>query len=272
MPRTAKYKYDDNYPVVKTSGKILMYIGTQWNVLYPIVELIKVLEPKTIIGYKYGKNQQIIKNYGSHYNHIVIGYSLDNKEHYISKIVNGHVSYIIIFDSSFDNPVTKNLVGISESFKINLVTFNLNTNTYKLKYYPCEQVPEKMNFGNPEHLVQKMNDLKESEMLLPWKNTFPEYLLEQIEIHPEEDPLKTKTDGALNECIEKIKSVTHCEQAKKDSSKIKFYDPTMNVLRKHQYIIKKMNDYHHQFEQPEQQIEKPKPSAVKLSITKFFKK
>jgi len=267
MPRTSKYKYDDNYPSLKTSGKLFMYLGPQWNTLYPIVEFIKVLEPKTIIGYKYGKNQQIIKNHGSHYNQMVIGYHLDKKEDYISKIVKGLVDYIIIFDNEFDNPVTKNLTGISEFFKINLVMFNLSGNTYKLKYYPpesSEQVPEKMNFGSPSGLVQKINSIKESKMLLPWKNTFPEYHLEQIEIIPEEDPLKKISEGALNDCIEKIKSVTHCEQIKKDYSKIKFYDPMMNVLRKQQYIIKKESK-----PIPE---ELPIKQSSKISITNFFKK
>jgi hypothetical protein len=271
MPRTAKYKYDDNYQVVKTSGKIFIYLSPQWNTLYPIVEFIKVLEPKTIIGYKYGKNQQIIKNYSSHYNQMVIGYSLDNKEDYLNKIVKGKVSYIIIFNNSLDDPVTKNLVGMSYSFKINLVTYSLNESTYQLKYYPSEGVPEKMSFGNPSGLAKKMKELKESEMLLPWKNTFPEYHLEQIQIVSEEDPLKKITDGALNDCIEKIKSVTEYEQSKKESSKIKFYDPAMNILRKHQYTIKKENEPIAEKLIPEKPIPE-KQSSKKLSITNFFKK
>lgn len=277
MPRTSKYKYDDNYPVVKTSGKIFMYIHPQWITLYPIVEFIKVLEPKTIIGYKYGKNQQIIKNYSSHYNQMVIGYSLDNKEDYLSKIVKGKVSYIIIFNNSLDDPVTKNLVSISESFKINLVTYSMNESSYQLKYYPSglssktpsEGVPEKMSFGSPSGLAKKMNELKEADMLSPFKQVFPEYLLEQVHIVPEEDPLKTS--GSLIECMEKIKSFTDCEQAKKDSTKIKFYDPMVFVLRKQQYIIKKESEPIPEKQIPEKQIPE-KPSSKKLSITNFFKK
>ena len=102
-------------------------------------------------------------------------------------------------------------------------------------------------------------------MLLPWKNTFPEYHLEQVEILPEEDPLKKIDDGTLNDCIEKIKSVTHCEKNKKDSSKIKFYDPMLFVLRKHQYIIK-------QKETKQIPEELPIKQSSKISITNFIKK
>jgi hypothetical protein len=87
MPRVSKNKYDDVYVKVPSSGKIFMYVHPTWKTLYPVVEFIKNLELKTVIGYKYGKNQSTIRNYGSHYNHNLIGYSLSTESDYINTFI-----------------------------------------------------------------------------------------------------------------------------------------------------------------------------------------
>ena len=76
MPRISKF---DDIPFEKViySGKIFIYNSPEWNILYPIVNIIRLLKPNTIIGYKYGKGQNIIKTYGTQYFHRLIGYDLN---------------------------------------------------------------------------------------------------------------------------------------------------------------------------------------------------
>ena len=82
-PRT---KYEDAvYEKVEYTGKIFMYNDIKWDVLYPIVDIIRLLKPNTIIAHSYGKNQNIVPMYGRQYNHLVLGYELKKKQDYLEK-------------------------------------------------------------------------------------------------------------------------------------------------------------------------------------------
>ena len=60
MPRQTKYEEHLQLSKVKYSGKILMYNSPSWNVLFPIVEIIRKLPENSIINHIYTKNQNNI--------------------------------------------------------------------------------------------------------------------------------------------------------------------------------------------------------------------
>jgi hypothetical protein len=83
-PRT---KYEDTvYEKVEYSGKIFMYCSRSWNVLFPVVDIIRLLKPNTIISCLCGKGQQIIRGYGTQYNHRVIQTELKEKKDYLHNL------------------------------------------------------------------------------------------------------------------------------------------------------------------------------------------
>ena len=58
-------KYDDiPFEKVNYNGKVFMYSTPGWNVLFPIVNIIRLFMKDTIISHRYGKGQTIITNYG----------------------------------------------------------------------------------------------------------------------------------------------------------------------------------------------------------------
>ena len=116
MPRITKFE-DVFYEKPEFSGKMFMYSSLSWNVLFPIVDIIRLLKKNTIIGYKYGKGQELIKNYGPQYNHRMLGYDLKNKNDYLKNLQ--MVKNIFIFSDESDIIAT-NLLSAAKSNKINV--------------------------------------------------------------------------------------------------------------------------------------------------------
>jgi len=115
-PRT---KYEDTvYEKVKYSGKIFIYNSLSWDVLYPIVDVIRLLKKNTIIGFKYGKGQQNVRLYGCQYGHCVLGYDLKNKNDYINNLK--AVKNIFVFSDEQDTVAT-NLINAATKNKINVI-------------------------------------------------------------------------------------------------------------------------------------------------------
>ena len=96
-------------------------ISPTWNNLSPFVEILKNL-PRSIVGHKYGKNQNDIKQYSSFYNHTLIGYDLKKKEDYHTNIYKAHVKFMFVFNDSED-PISKNIIQFSEKNKINTICY-----------------------------------------------------------------------------------------------------------------------------------------------------
>ena len=113
-------KYEDTiYEKPEYSGKIFMYCSKTWNVLFPLVDIIRILKKNTIIGYTYGKSQQYIRMYGPQYNHMLISYDLKNKKDYVENLK--AIKNIFIFSDEPDITVD-NLISAAKKNKIN-VTF-----------------------------------------------------------------------------------------------------------------------------------------------------
>ena len=112
MPRL---KYEDVYEKVEFSGKIFMYNSPTWNVLFPVVDIIRLLQKNTIIGFKYGKGQHMIRVYGTQYNHSIIGYDFKNKNDYVTNL--RAVKNIFIFSDESD-PIATNFINISKKNKM----------------------------------------------------------------------------------------------------------------------------------------------------------
>ena len=51
MPRIGKFE-ETCYEKIQFSGKIFMYSSLSWNVLFPIVDIIRLLKKNTIISFK----------------------------------------------------------------------------------------------------------------------------------------------------------------------------------------------------------------------------
>jgi len=60
MPRPQKF---DDAPLEKVvySGKFFFYNTPDWNVLFPIVNIIRLLREHSVITYRHGKNQNNIR-------------------------------------------------------------------------------------------------------------------------------------------------------------------------------------------------------------------
>jgi len=264
MPRTSKYKYDDNiYVRTPTNGKIFLYIDPEWKILYPIAEFLKHLETKTIIGYKYGKKQSMIREYTRYYNHIIIGYELKNKADYINNIIKGVIKYIVIFQNEeicLNDPVSQNLLKISEKYKINLITYSTNDNEYKMKIHNQDLTHETFKYINAVDLTSKIADLKNS-LLTKFTESFPEYSLDTLDILPDLDPL-LNSKPLLKICLEKIKNTSDQELLKRINNQIKVIDYTtikyvkINEQKESSEIINNTNNN----------------NTGKKSISNFFKK
>ena len=223
MPRPIKYE-DTPFEVHSCSGKIFIYNSPEWNILFPIVDIIRLLLPNMIISHKYGKGQMIIKTYGNQYFHRVIGCDLKNKNDYVKNIINGMIKFIFIF-SDYSDTVSTNLIELSNKYKINMVCYSSIDSVYHLYDYSDKVV--KTEFKNAEDVIGVMNNLLEMKKLKKLNELFPEFeIIEQ----PKNTEITT-----LETCINIIKNSTDVENNKKDSIKIKVYDPNLSKLKKMEY-------------------------------------
>jgi hypothetical protein len=66
MPRGVSKTSDDSiFEIPNYWGKVFMYTSPSWNVLYPVVDIIRSFPKHTIISHAYTKGQQTIKLYGN---------------------------------------------------------------------------------------------------------------------------------------------------------------------------------------------------------------
>ena len=218
MPRISKFE-ETYYEKTEFSGKIFMYSSVSWNVLFPVVDIIRLLKKNTIIGFKHGKGQQIIKNYSQQYNHRTMGYDLIKKSDYLDNL--RMVKTIFIFTDESDTFAT-NLINFSKTNKINTVCYsNLDTT-----YYFYEKGTEKITFKKPEEVIEKMyylNDLNDAKKIA---ELFPDF-----EIIEHEDNIKS----TLEECMELLEKAKIEEKNNRININKIYFDPASSKLKKAEY-------------------------------------
>lgn len=223
MPKIIKY--DDNYEKTNFSYKTFMYISPEWkDNLYTIVEIIRNLK-KSIIGYRYGKGQNTIKTYGSQYGHRIIGYTINNKDEYFKYILNGLIKFVFVFTDTSDTFIT-NLLTLCKTYNIPIICYSSIDAKYQL--YESGKI---ITFTSVQDVIEKINEL---DQILEVKRITK--MFENIDFI---DESPNNSFPVLEKCMEKLKITTDSEQSKKDDSKIKFYDPSFRILKRHEYLYKK---------------------------------
>ena len=133
-------KSDEFVERIVYSGKILMYLNS-WDVLYPVVDIIRLLPKNTIITFKYARNQEMIKMYGSQYNHNTFGLELKSNKDYTNELYHGKVQAIFLYSNTPDI-VSTNLLSFAEKFKTNIVCFSTIDNKYHFYDYTTNFVDD----------------------------------------------------------------------------------------------------------------------------------
>ena len=231
MPRQIKYE-DAPFEKAEYCNKIFMYNEPTWNVLFPIVDIIRALEKHTIISFKYGKGTQFIKMYGIHHNHLVTGYDLKNKNDY-TILSKANIKFIFIFTDTPDIIAT-NLIKIGQTFNIPTICYSNVDHVYHCyendKNNTVTIIPKSID------VIEYINNIKAKKSVEKLAELFPEFEIVDL---PEENSYPV-----LEECLKKLRIVTETEKNKKETNKTlrycepslkKFYDPNLNKLKKLEY-------------------------------------
>jgi hypothetical protein len=218
-PRT---KYEDSvYEKVEYTGKIFMYNDIKWDVLYPIVDIIRLLKPNTIISHSYGKNQTIVPMYGRQYNHLVLGYDLKKKQDYLENLK--AVKNIFIFSDHADTIAT-NLMNAAKKNKINVICYSIHDKIYHFYDYTQDN---KFEFRDPEEVIGKMYYLADLDATRKISDLFPDF--EIVE------PVVEQRVSSLEQCSRFLKGQREInENAKKhrEENFTKVFDPHLARLRR----------------------------------------
>ena len=220
-----RIKYEDTiYEKVKYTGKIFMYNSPEWEVLYPIVNIIRILRENTIIGHSYGKKQQTIATYGRQYNFLVLGYDLKTKKDYIENLK--AVKSIFIFSDSQDTVAT-NLINAATKNKINVICYS---NIDKIYHFYDNINNEKFEIKDPDEVIAKLYSLFELEEVRKIADLFPEF--EIIESVVEK---KYTSMEQCNSFLKQQREVNDKEKRIREEKFTKVFDPHMNKLKKMEY-------------------------------------
>ena len=246
-------KYEDTvYEKPVYSGKIFMYCTAGWNVLFPIVDVIRLLKLNTIIGHAYEKGQQTITMYGRQYNHNVIGYSLKTKKDYATNLRT--IKNIFIFSDSEDHVAT-NLMNVAKKNKINVICYSNIDTIYH--FYDYSGTSEKTSFKDPALLMDRMYLLHDYNDAKKFAELFDDFEL----IDPPVDTFST-----LEQCTEKMKKIDLAEKNKKVHSKL--FDPHLIKLKKMEYERSQANMT---FPDSVENINKKELDKQKGILSRFFK-
>jgi hypothetical protein len=246
MPPRTKYE-DAVYEKVVFSGKIFMYNTISWNILFPIVDIIRLLKKNTIIGYVHGKAQQTISTYGNQYNHRMVGYDLKNKRDYLENLK--AVKTIFTFSDQQDNTVL-NLMSTAKRNKINVVCYseldkiyhfydNVNGTVYK--------------FLEPTRVVEKMYHLFDLEGTRKIADLFPEFDI----LEPEQ--------------VKTVSSLEICSKILSDKKGVisKLYDPNIAKIRAMEAERSSRNTV---YPDSMEELAKVDHNRRKTLLSQFFKK
>ena len=214
MPRLPKF---EEAPFEKTnySGKVFIYNSPEWVTLFPIVDIIRLFRPYTIIGYTYGKGQTNIKTYGYQYYHRILGYDLKNKKDYLDALKS--VKCLFIFNDSQDT-VAQNLLLAAKSLGIMTFCYSNIDNLYS-----SFNLKENIKSSLPNEIIDRMylefDIIKTKEIA----DLFPDF-----EIIEKEEIVK---ESCLDECIKKLATVTLAEKKRAERDLVKFYDPNLSRIK-----------------------------------------
>jgi len=234
MPKILKYD-DSLFPKPVYWGKILMYINPKWDILYPFVNIIRILPKDTIISHKYGKNQDNIRVYGTQYNHCVVGMDLKMRTDYINELK--CVKFVFIFSDTQDT-LADNLIKYCEMSKTNLICYSSLDSIY---HFYNENVVEQ--FKDPQQVIEKMVLINAQGMADKIQQLFPEFeITHEVEV---------KGESKLSSSLKILKEKS---QNKKECYKIPF-DANFNKLK---YL--------------EQSKKKVVYEDFKTNLSQFFKK
>jgi len=250
MPRAAKY---DEIPFEKVvfSSKLCIYITPKWEILFPIVEIIRLLHKNSIIAYRIGKGQDIIKTYGSQYNHRIVGYDLKKKQDFLENLK--CVKCIIVFSDTKDL-VVDNLITYSKNVGVLLICYSNLDSVYHI--YDKEN---KETVKKPEEVLEKMYNIINKNDLSKLNDLFPEFdILEEPE---------KKEVTVLEKCIQRIKKTSSEESIKKEQT-VKIYDIHYGKLKKMEYL-RSMNKV--VYDDDVEKINKQLKNTGR-SLSSFFKK
>jgi hypothetical protein len=246
MPVRTKYE-DAVYEKVVFSGKIFMYNTVSWNVIFPIVDIIRLLKKNTIIGYVHGKAQQTISTYGSQYNHRMVGYDLKNKRDYLENLK--AVRVVFMFSDEKDNTIV-NLTNIAKRNKINVVCYSNLDKIYHFYDHVNETV---YKFIEPIQVVDKMYNLIDLEGTRKIADLFPEFDI--LETEP------VRSESSLAECSRILRE--------KRGVVSKLYDPNIAKIRA---MEAERNSRNTVYPDSMEELNKAEHNQRKTLLSRFFKK
>jgi hypothetical protein len=255
-PRT---KYEDAvYEKVEYSGKIFMYNDVKWDTLYPIVDIIRLLKPNTIIAHMYGKNQITVPMYGRQYNHLVLGYDLKKKQDYLENLK--AVKNIFVFSDQSDTIAT-NLMNAAKKNKINVICYSSHDKIYHFYDYNLDG---KFEFRDPEEVVAKMYYLAELEQTRKISDLFPDF--EIIE------PVVEVRASTLDQCSRFLKGqreINETAKKQREENFTKVFDPNLARLK---HMERERNDRNMVYPDSVEILAKKDSDKRKTLLSKFFSK
>ena len=215
MPRISKFQDDLLFPRPNYWGKIMIYNNPEWDILYPIIDIIRILPPETIIATKHGKNQSNIRLYGSQYNHLVIGAEFNKKE-FINDLK--CVKYIFIFSDTQDI-FADNLIKYCEKSRTNLICYSTLDSVYHFyEFHETEKIVHEIK--DPQKVVTLMEEILAKGTVDKYNNLFPEF--EIIE------PPENKKVSNLEKCLTILREQQ--QRPKKLTTKLPF-DANFNKIK-----------------------------------------
>jgi len=213
MPKILKYD-DSLFPRPVYWGKIMMYVNPVWDNLYPFVDIIRILPKDTIIAHKYGKNQDNIRVYGTHYSHNVIGMDLKNKQDYLNELK--CVKIIFIFSDTQDT-LADNLIKYCENSKTSLVCYSNLDGLYY--FYDYSNLGEITKIKDPKQVIEKMEFINAESIANKLQQLFPEFEITES--------FQVKAESKLSSSLKILKEK---QSNKKECYKIPF-DANFNKLK-----------------------------------------
>ena len=247
MPR--QIKYDDLVPFEKVvyNSKIYMYNSPEWNILFPIVDIIRLLKPNTIIACKTGKGQNNIRMYGSQYHHNVFGTELKNKKDYLEAL--RMVKCIFLYTDTNDH-IALSLMNLAKANKIPVVCYSSLNGVYS--FFDTSWI--KNDFKIPEEVIEHMYTTFDLQQVTKLAELFPEFEILEPKI--------VQVESTLEKCKKKLN-----EQPPIIKDSVKFFDPNLARLRKMERDRVKI-DYPDDIEKINKKIVDSRTNF----LSKFFKK
>lgn len=222
MPKPTKFDDCDLPEKIVYTNKVFMYNNPTWDVLYPVVDIIRLLSKTTIISHCFGKGQNMIKMYGCQYNHLTIGVDLKNKKDYIDNILKGCIKFIYVFTDGPD-PRSETLIKLAHDNKISCCCYSNIDKLYHFYDYSNVNECNIKKFKTAQETVDFMNLTNDAIKARNLQELFPEFEIVEA-------PVESKK-STLDECIEKMQTVALEEQAKiKKTEKISMKIPFSSAM------------------------------------------